>query len=151
MGSASMIRAAAEVEPPLDGLIIDSGFTSTADMAEQVVWFLPPATRGPFVALGVPIANLETGCQLLDVRPIDDIDRVRAPIQFFHAEGDSLIPLAQGQRLFEKAKHPKWMFVAKVPHHGGALSGEPHAYFQEVVEHMGRKKTVADVPAAIPP
>jgi|GEM_PF-642975 len=134
MGSASLIRAATEVEPPLSGLLIDSGFTSTGDMAGQIVWFLPAICRPPIVALGVPIAEWEMNCPILDVRPIDDIARVRAPVLFFHAEGDPMIPLWQGQALHDRAMDPKQMVVVKTNHHGGSLGTDPQGYFQHAQE-----------------
>lgn len=142
MGSASLIRAAAEVEPPLSGLLIDSGFTSTSDMAGQIVWFLPTFCRPPIVAVGVPMAEWEMNCPILDVRPIDDIARVRAPVLFFHAEGDPMIPLWQGQALHDRALNPKQMVVVKTNNHGGSLGTDPQGYFEHVQAFFNRSSPV---------
>ena len=42
LGAASMAVAAAEVEPPLDGVILDSCFTSSQDMTSSVLQTFPP-------------------------------------------------------------------------------------------------------------
>src|SRR5262249_23127655 len=39
MGSSGLIYAAAEVDPPLDGVIVDSGFASASDLTDSVLRF----------------------------------------------------------------------------------------------------------------
>jgi dienelactone hydrolase len=132
MGSAALIRAAAEVNPPLDGIIVDSSFPSAEELTNKVLAHYPSAIR-PFIAgPGVPLACLHAGCWLPDVRPIDDIARVRAPLLMIHDQGDELMLLENAQRLFNQALEPKKMWVTRIGSHGSSLFGAREDYLQTV-------------------
>jgi pimeloyl-ACP methyl ester carboxylesterase len=134
MGSAALIRAAAEVDPPLDGIIVDSSFPSAQELTNQVLGQYPSAVR-PFIAgPGVPLACLHAGCWLPDVRPIDDIARVRAPVLMIHDQGDNLMILENAQRLFNQALEPKKLWVTRTGGHGGSFIGARKEYLQTVRE-----------------
>lgn len=123
MGSSALIRAAAAVEPPFDAVIIDSGFASAVELTDSVLRIFPAAVRPWLTTPGVPLASLEAGCRLPEVRPIDQVDHLRAPVLFVHARDDEIIPVAHGQRLYERAAAPKFLWLAETGGHGGALHG----------------------------
>jgi pimeloyl-ACP methyl ester carboxylesterase len=132
MGSAALIRAAAEVNPPLDGIIVDSSFPSAEELTNKVLAHYPSAIR-PFIAgPGVPLACLHAGCWLPDVRPIDDVARVRAPLLMIHDQGEELMLLENAHRLFNQALEPKKMWVTKIGSHGSSLFGAREDYLQTV-------------------
>jgi uncharacterized protein len=132
MGSAALIRAAAEVNPPLDGIIVDSSFPSAEELTNKVLAHYPSAIR-PFIAgPGVPLACLNAGCWLPDVRPIDDIARVRAPLLMIHDQGDELMILENAQRLFNQAVEPKKMWVTRIGSHGSSFLGARKDYLQTI-------------------
>jgi fermentation-respiration switch protein FrsA (DUF1100 family) len=136
MGSAALIRAAAEVNPPLNGIIVDSGFPSARELTNHVLAQYPSAVR-PFIAgPGVPLACLHAGCWLPDVRPIDDIARVRAPLLMIHDQGDGLMILENAQRLFNQAMEPKKMWVTRIGSHGSSFFGAREDYLQTVRDFL---------------
>jgi alpha-beta hydrolase superfamily lysophospholipase len=121
MGSAALTRAAAEIEPPLDAVIIDSGFASAVELTDWVLRIFPGPVRPLLTTPGLPIASLEAGCWLPDLRPEDDIDRLRAPVLIVHARGDTMIPVSHAERLFHRARAPKKLWIAESNDHGGAV------------------------------
>ena len=134
MGSAALIRAAAEVDSPLDGIILDSSFPSAQELTDNVLAQYPSAIR-PFIAgPGVPLACLHAGCWLTEVRPIDDIARIRAPVLMIHDQGDRLMILENAQRLFNQALEPKKLWITRVGGHGGSFLGAKKDYLQTVRE-----------------
>jgi fermentation-respiration switch protein FrsA (DUF1100 family) len=136
MGAAGLIRAAAELDPPFDALIIDSGFASAIELTDGVLQQFPAALRPLLAAPGVPIASLEAGCRLAAVRPVDDIGSVRAPVLFIHSRGDSLIPSDHSRRLYERAVEPKSLWFVDTDLHGGALIRATAAYLQAVKQFV---------------
>lgn len=74
---------------PLAGLVLESTFTSLADVS-QGFWGVPFRFW-----LGHVFAS------------IDKIGELRCPILFFHGNRDQLIPMRLGQRLFDAAPEPK--------------------------------------------
>ncbi len=88
LGTGVAVRLASE--QPLAGLILDAPYTSTADVASLIYWY-------------VPVSWL----MLDQFRSLDIIQKVKAPILILHGTDDRTIPFAFGERLFEAAPEPK--------------------------------------------
>jgi uncharacterized protein len=72
------------------GVVLDAPFTSAADVASLVYWFLP--------------------VQLLMKDPFHSDQRIRdvkAPLLILHGERDRVVPIALGERLYALANEPK--------------------------------------------
>ena len=71
-------------------LVLESPFTSAADVGARAYWFLPvrPLIKDPFRS---------------DLR----IGKVTAPLLILHGERDRVVPFDLGQRLFALANEPK--------------------------------------------
>ena len=93
LGGAPAIDLAGQVEPA--GLIVQSSFTSAADMASAVLPFFPHAF-------------LHT-----KMDSVSKIARVHCPKLFIHSTADEVVPYRLGRRLYEAAPEPKqWMTLA---------------------------------------
>ncbi|KAA2235965.1 alpha/beta hydrolase [Salinarimonas soli] len=106
LGSGVAVRLAAE--RPVGGVILDAPFTSTADVARRLYWWLP------------------VGLLMRDQFPsIDVIGRVKAPILILHGERDRVTPIALGERLFAAANEPKRMVRLPGGHEDNLEAGRP--------------------------
>ena len=105
LGSGVAVALAAE--HPVRALVLDSAFTSTADVA---------ASEYPIF----PVRLLMTDT----FDSLARIGRVRAPKLFLHGSADPIIPVALGRRLFEAAPQPK-AFI-ELPGRGHVVLGAPH-------------------------
>jgi fermentation-respiration switch protein FrsA (DUF1100 family) len=140
MGAASLARGAAEAEPPLDAVILDSGFASAVDLTDSILALFPEALRPYLTATGVPLACLHAGRDLTELRPEEAVSRLRAPVLILHADRDGLIPVEHAHRLFARAAEPKTLWVAPTGWHGSALHGDlPHylSAVKRLVERTG--------------
>jgi fermentation-respiration switch protein FrsA (DUF1100 family) len=88
LGTGVAVRLAGE--QPLAGLILDAPYTSTADVASLIYWY-------------VPVSWL----MLDQFRSLDIIQQVRAPILILHGTDDRTIPFTFGERLYAAAPEPK--------------------------------------------
>ena len=88
LGSGVAVALAAT--HPIGGLVLESPFTSAADIGAAVYWFLPVRLlmKDPFHS---------------DAR----IGKVTAPLLVLHGARDGVVPIAQGERLFSLANEPK--------------------------------------------
>ncbi len=91
IGSIYALHAAAELG--LAGLVIESGI---ADVGERLLLRMRPGELG--VSSEAFAAALKAS---FDHK--EKIERVRAPVLVFHAEGDDLVPISHGERLAEWA------------------------------------------------
>ncbi len=111
LGAAVALELARR-EPPA-GLILETAFTSIAEMARIVAPFLP------FPGL------LRTKYDNLAKIPA-----VRVPLLMLHGDQDDIVPFSLGRRLFEAANPPKSFYAVPGAHHNDIyiVGGEP--YFQ---------------------
>lgn len=121
MGSSALVLAGAESDPPLDGYILDSPFAVGVELTDRILRGFPAQLRPAVAVPAVWLASVECGCPLEEVRPIDFIGRLRAPVLLLHAEGDPLIPAEHSRRLFERAAAPRGLEILPAQGHGHAL------------------------------
>jgi len=88
-------------------LIVESSFTSLADMGRVLIPFFP--------------AQYFLWEQLPSIKKIGS---VRCPVFISHGRADQTIPFSQGQRLFEAANEPKTFFI---PPEGYDRHSAPHS------------------------
>jgi hypothetical protein len=88
LGTGVAVRLATERR--IGGLILDAPYTSTAEVASGLYWY-------------VPVSWL----MLDQYRSIDVIGEVKAPILVMHGDQDRIIPFAFGERLYAAAPEPK--------------------------------------------
>jgi fermentation-respiration switch protein FrsA (DUF1100 family) len=84
------VAVALAAEKPVGRLILEAPYTSTADVAASIFWFLPVrlVMRDQF-------------------RSDERIGRVTVPLVIMHGERDPAIPIRFGERLFALAHEPK--------------------------------------------
>ena len=84
------VAVALAAEQPVRKLILEAPYTSTADVAASMFWFMPVrlVMRDQF-------------------RSDERIARVKAPLLIMHGSNDPAIPIVFGERLFALAHEPK--------------------------------------------
>ena len=102
MGAAVATWLANQYTPNL--LILESTFTSVADMAKHYYPYLPTQllTRIKYAS-------------------IDRIESIQCPILFSHSQTDEIVPFELGVQLFEQAREPKMFMQLKGGHNDGFI------------------------------
>ncbi len=108
LGGAPAIDLATQVQPA--GLIVQSSFTSAADVAAAVLPFFPT------VFLHTKMDSIKK------------IASVHCPKLFIHSPADEVIPYKLGRRLYEAAPEPKQFYeVPGAPHNSTyIIGGKPY-------------------------
>ena len=109
LGGVPAIDLASQVEAA--GLIVQSSFTSAADMAAAVIPFLPRIL-------------LHT-----KMNSIGKIGVVHCPKLFIHSRADEVVPYELGRRLYEAAPEPKEFYEVKGSAHNSTYIVGGTAYF----------------------
>ena len=98
LGGGPAVRMATEF--PVAGLVLESPFTSVADVAQAHYWYLP--------------------ARWLVLDTWDNAGRIaalRAPLLIIHGDGDTIVPARFGRALFDLAPEPKEsLFVSGAGH-----------------------------------
>lgn len=92
LGTGVAVQLAAQ--KPVGAVALEAPYTSTADIAAAIYWWLP--------------VRLLMKDQF---RSVDHIGKVTAPLLVVHGEADTLIPVQYGKALFALANEPKEIAV----------------------------------------
>ncbi|MBV9923800.1 MAG: alpha/beta hydrolase [Acidobacteria bacterium] len=107
LGTAAVADVAARRE--CGALVLESGLSSAADMAAVIMPWLPRFVRG------LTKNKLDT---------VSKLPRVRCPVLVVHGGRDTVIPAAQGRKLFEAAPEPKRLtMVERAGHNDLSIVG----------------------------
>lgn len=118
LGAAVAVQVA--LEKPAGALILESPFTSIPDMARAAYPFLPPV--GPLIR-----TRYET---------ILKVPKLGLPLLVLHGERDSIVPIAQGRRVFEAAPGPKRFFAIPGAGHNDTYLAGGDAYWDALGEFL---------------
>ncbi len=127
MGGATLIRATAQF-PQIAALFVDSSFDSLDDEFN----FLVPY---PIInSLARFIAKTETGINLNQVSPLDDIGKISPrPVYIVHSMADIVAPPDSGEKLFNAAKEPRFLWLEKNAPHLAIYLDNPRRYQRRLV------------------
>jgi fermentation-respiration switch protein FrsA (DUF1100 family) len=103
----------ASAEPCL-GIILEAAFTSSHDMLRR------------YFPWGVPAPLLESAYDSLS-----NIEKIRVPILFIHAEHDEAIPVEMAERLYERAKTVKTFHLVTGAGHNDTYVVGGQDYFHQ--------------------
>jgi fermentation-respiration switch protein FrsA (DUF1100 family) len=123
IGAAVAIEVA--LEKKVRGLILESAFTSTKDMAKTMVLF----------ALFSPLFPAH-------YNNLEKIHRVPVPKLIIHGERDEIVPFSMGKRLFDAAGEPKFFHPVKDAGHNDVFIVGGEKYF-EVFAEFARNGKIA--------
>jgi fermentation-respiration switch protein FrsA (DUF1100 family) len=112
LGSAVAVDLASRV--PTAGLIVEGALTSVMERGQELYPYIPVRWIGRS-----------------RFSSIEKITRVTVPKLFLHAQGDEVIPISHGRRLFEAAPEPK-TFVELNGGHGDAFDLDSANYFGSI-------------------
>jgi len=98
----------------LAGVILESTFTSIADVARSI---------------GGPLLAAAAGKRF---DSLSKIDRIRVPLLFFHGDRDEVIPYTLGRRLFDAAPEPKRFETIVGAGHNNTVQVGGSPYFEEI-------------------
>lgn len=107
LGGAVAARLATAVEPA--AVIIESSFTSAADVASRLYPFLPVRF---LLRLEYPVA--------------DNLERSSSPVLIVHSRGDEIIPFGMGRALYDAAPQPKAFLELEGDHNTAFLIDRDH-------------------------
>jgi fermentation-respiration switch protein FrsA (DUF1100 family) len=113
LGSIAAVHLAANGS--CNGLILESTFTNMGAVARTLY----------------PLPFLERGFKHR-LNALDKIDRVNAPILFFHGDRDKIIPIQLGRELYNAAPQPKEFVVIPGAGHNDTYWVGGKAYFSKI-------------------
>ena len=114
LGSAAALEIASQAGDEIEGLIIESGFSSALRLVERLGGSIPE--------------NAKEGARGFD--NADKMRRVTVPTLIIHGEADQIIPVANGRTLYESCGvDRKKLVIIPTAGHNDLLYHDPQQYF----------------------
>lgn len=138
LGGATAIMAAARI-PEVRAVVAESAYTSLEDNIQNGVERLAFLPAFPFAPLVVFWGQWESGIDIAQVRPVDEIASISPrPVLIVHGELDEIIPVENAHRLYQAALEPKEVYLLPGAGHYNFAGVGGEAYAQKIVEFFGR-------------
>ncbi len=130
LGSAVAVQLAAD-HPPC-AMLLHSAFESALDIAKQAYPFLPVRwlMRDRF-----------------DIRKA--ISKAECPALFIHGAGDTIVPLAFGRRLFQRAAEPRRFLEIPGAGHNDLPFVDPRRYLAEIGDFLDTQLPAHELPGSL--
>ena len=132
MGASTvMIMSSQQLPVNVVGILADCGYTSNREIIEKVMRDikLPPKLFYPLVKLG---AKLFGKFELEEFSPIEEVQRSRLPILFFHGDTDDFVPHTMSIQNHEACTAHKRLVIIPNAGHGLCFPVAPETYMQEM-------------------
>jgi dipeptidyl aminopeptidase/acylaminoacyl peptidase len=146
MGGATALMTASR-EPRLKAVVADSAWSEARRWLKPSVGAAFTSPRDRFNALSLKIAELRTGIDLDDLRPVEVVGRISPrPVMLIHGTADDVVVPSESERNYGAAKEPKELHLVPGAKHGDTIApGEPstEAQVREFFDRALRAKTVA--------
>ncbi|PYV44069.1 MAG: hypothetical protein DMG06_07970 [Acidobacteria bacterium] len=107
MGSAAAIFAAKNI-PEVKAFVFDSPFAELCEVVAFRFRYLPAPLRKIFSSLANFYGSILMGINTREIAPEAEASNLNSrPVLVYHGGKDSLIPVSQGEKLFQKIPGPK--------------------------------------------
>ena len=132
LGGSTAILAAAETQK-FKAVAADSAFTSLRDQARQSITGFYHLPAFPFVHLSVLAYELYFQTTVRVIDPESVIGTISpVPVLIIAGEGDDMIPVGDGRRLYQAAQEPKQLWIIPVGGHGGTIAAAGREYHNRI-------------------
>jgi len=122
LGSLCVLELAASHPGEINGLILESGFTS-------IIPILQP--------LFVPLLPDERYLEQIQKDALDLTGRIFLPALVMHGDQDTLVPLQEARNLYEGLGSPlKHLLIIPDADHNTIIFAHPHLYFGSISEFI---------------
>ena len=127
MGGVAVLEVSSR-RVEIEAVVLDSVFPTLED---EVRWAVTKSAFLPFIRF---FAEKEAEFDMDLLRPVDRIGDISPrPIMIIQGEADSMIPADSGQRLFEAAGEPRYLWTEAGVNHVGMYSMHSEKYEERVI------------------
>ena len=129
MGAATLIIAAEKL-PWLSFIYEDGGYATLREEVAPSLYYKAKLPKFPFTPLVIMFFNMRHEFTIDDVRPIDSVKKIKAPMLFVHGGEDKFVPTPNVYLLYEAKEGAKEIKVFEGAPHVKAVLMHHEEYFE---------------------
>lgn len=112
MGAATVLMASGEKLPEqVKGIIADSGYTTVSEELSHQLKYLYHLPSFPVMQVTSAITKVRAGYTFGEASAIDSVAKNKLPLLIIHGDKDELVPTEMAERIYEKAKSDKELWI----------------------------------------
>lgn len=147
MGGSTILLTAAG-EPRIKAVATDSAWSDVRHWLRPSVGAVFTRPRDRFNALSLKLAELRTGIDLDDLRPVEVVGRLSPrPLLLIHGTEDDVVFPSESDRNYDAANEPKQLLLVPGAAHGDTIAPGETSKLAEVREFFQRALTSAKAAA----
>jgi fermentation-respiration switch protein FrsA (DUF1100 family) len=134
LGGAAMVRAAAD-DPRLQALVIQSSYSSLAQVVDESFNKFAVLPKWPFAPLVIALAEFRTGVDMEQINSVHDLAIMPArPVFIIHGADDDLFPSRYAQEMYAAARGPKELWIIdQAGGHTNPIAGHEAEYKERIL------------------
>ncbi|MGB4268138.1 MAG: alpha/beta hydrolase [Spirochaetota bacterium] len=138
MGASTAIQAMAIDKRILAG-VFEAAFANLGDLLAEIAKRDFGLPRFPIINAVMCVYSMRLGADANAINPEDFIGSISPrPVFIIHCDSDDYIAYHHGQRIFEKAREPKYMWTAHCNKHARAWQSNPQEAEKKVVDFYNK-------------
>lgn len=141
LGAAAL--ALADVVPPPDAVVLESMYPTIDEAVSDRLRLRAGAAGAAFAPLLVRQIPWRLGIAADQLRPIDHVARIGAPLMIAAGTEDRLTTIAETRRIYERAASPKELWLIEGAGHVDLYDFDPRAYRSRAVEFVKKHLSIA--------
>ncbi|MBI1879621.1 MAG: alpha/beta fold hydrolase [Chloroflexi bacterium] len=135
LGGAAVVRAAAD-DPRLQALVIQSSYSSLAQVVDESFNRFAVLPRWPLAPLVIALAEFRTGIDAERINSLHDLAMMPArPVLVIHSADDDLFPPHYAQEMYDAARGPKELWIIdRAGGHVNPITGHEAEYKERLLK-----------------
>jgi dipeptidyl aminopeptidase/acylaminoacyl peptidase len=135
LGAAAVVRAAAD-DSRLQALVIQSSYSSLAEVVEDSFNKFAVLPKWPFAPLIIALAEFRTGVNGKQIDSTHDLATMTPrPVFIIHSTDDDLFPPRYAQEMYDAAREPKGLWIIeRTGGHVNPITGHEAEYKERILK-----------------
>lgn len=142
MGGATVLMTSGEdLLDNVKAIISDCAYTSVKDQLEYQLKEMYHLPSFPIMQSTSLLTKIRAGYSFEEASALEQVAKAKTPILFIHGDADAFVPYEMVNRLYEKCRSEKDIFIVPNAQHGTAYRDDKVGYEKKVTEFISKYVT----------
>ncbi len=131
-GTAACMASGEELTGNVRLIIDDGGFDNLYEEAKYIVSKKLSLPSFPALFVANSLYKSKTGFDMKDVSASKCVENCRVPVLFIHGEDDDIVPVTQGNRVFDSCSSKSYQYIVRGGTHLDGVNIDAEKYWEKI-------------------